>query len=144
MEIDSTFLNTVCRSVRVEPNQYFDVVNDMFDFIEKNDGIGLAANQVGMDIRLFVMCIDNKQYVCFNPMILAKSVNTTIEKEGCLSFPGKLLPVERNTSISASWFDLDGKLHIEQLDGLVARCFQHELDHLNGITIMGKQNGIKE
>lgn len=144
MKLDSTYLKQTCKLVRFDhPNKYAELADDMIRFMNQNQGIGLAANQVGLDIRLFVMSVDGKQYKCFNPMIMNSSGEST-QPEGCLSFPGETVSVTRSENILATWFNEEGKLVIENLSGLTARCFQHELDHLNGITIMEKANGIEK
>lgn len=145
MKLDNKYLHQICNPTRFSiPNEYRALADEMVVFMKKNNGIGLAANQVGHNLRLFVMSIDGRDYKCFNPIILNKSTATSTAPEGCLSFPKKTVLVERNDSIFVSWFDEEGKLVLEQLTGIAARCFQHELDHLNGITIMEKEDGIKK
>lgn len=94
-------------------------------------GVGLAANQVGWNYRLFVL---EGGIVCFNPKILFKSEIQNHDREGCLSFPGLWLRVHRPEHIMVEYQDADGKVHQNEFTGMTARCFQHELDHLNGIV----------
>ena len=96
-------------------------------------GVGLAANQVGLKLRVFVMA-GSESYTCFNPSILQCSDTTKRDKEGCLTFPGLFLPVTRPDWIDARWFDISGKEQNMRFSGLTARVFCHELDHLNGIV----------
>lgn len=145
IELDNRYLYQICNPTRFSiPNEYTILADQMLEFTKKHGGIGLAANQVGHNLRLFVMSLDERDYKCFNPIILNKSKSSSTSIEGCLSFPELALPIERNDRIDVSWFDEEGKLVIETLEGLAARCFQHELDHLNGITIMERKDGIKK
>tara|TARA_B100000614_G_scaffold262909_1_gene301006 strand:+ start:491674 stop:492246 length:573 start_codon:yes stop_codon:yes gene_type:complete len=108
-----------------------------------NRGIGLAANQAGLLLRIFI-CRDNlndpaaKDRPCrayINPKILSGYGGKIAETEGCLSFPGVNGPVERYQTIDAEWYDINGAKHHQPLTGLHARCFIHEVDHLDGVNI---------
>jgi peptide deformylase len=111
------------------------LANQMISFMQKNNGIGLAASQVGISKRLFVMEVDAVQRACFNPEIIVWSVDLTDYSEGCLSFPGDECKIYRASAITVRYQNTQGIWIQEQLDDLAARCFQHELDHLNGITM---------
>lgn len=106
----------------------------MFEEMDRNipKGVGLAAVQVGLGISLFIYKFDDDKGVVLNPEILSRE-GKEIGEEGCLSVPGVYGEVERNGGIVARWLDLKGKKHEEHLNGLKARVFQHEIDHLNGI-----------
>jgi len=109
----------------------------MIEFMAQSNGIGLAAPQVGISKRLFVMSSDDwkdKFRYFFNPSVLENSKETNIDIEGCLSFPGKFLEVERSNSVKISYHDYLGTEFRDELFGYTARCFLHELDHLDGIT----------
>jgi peptide deformylase len=95
-------------------------------------GLGLSANQCGVSERIFVMGTDEFQLVCINPKVLEYGPYIR-DKEGCLSFPGLFLNVERPSWIEVEFTDENGKLNQTRLEGISARCFLHELDHLNGI-----------
>ena len=99
-------------------------------------GVGLSANQCGMYERMFVIGTDQFQMVCINPKIVENGEETIKGNEGCLSFPGLFLKVERPESIVAEWTNENGEVKRTLLSGLTARCFQHELDHLNGIKFV--------
>ena len=95
-------------------------------------GLGLSANQCGISERIFVMGTDEFQLVCINPKVL--EYGTDIKgKEGCLSFPGLFLNVDRPEWIVVEYTDENGVVNQTKLEGISARCFLHELDHLNGI-----------
>lgn len=115
---------------------------EMFETMIVNNGIGLAAPQIGLRYRVFVMIMNSynssKPTACFNPKIITYSENCHKAEEGCLSFPNLYLKVSRSASITAEWQNEFGELKSLNLYGIEARCFQHELDHLNGITFISK------
>ena len=98
-------------------------------------GIGLAANQAGLRDRCFVMSIEGQDWDCFNPEVLEFSNNQVEFQEGCLSFKGEQCIIKRPDTITVRYYDVYQNEHVEELTGLASRCFQHELDHLNGITM---------
>jgi peptide deformylase len=106
---------------------------EMHQTMKINNGIGLAAPQVGLNLNAFVMNVMGNKRTCINPSILSVSPEMENQEEGCLSFPGLRLPVNRPFSIIANWIDETGKEHTESLMGLEARCFLHEWDHCQGI-----------
>lgn len=96
-------------------------------------GFGLAAPQVGVSSRVFVMGSDDNYVAFFNPKILNSSKETSLVAEGCLSFPMLALKVERPSEIEVEYQDFNGVTRTGIFTGLSAHCFQHELDHLDGI-----------
>ena len=107
-----------------------------------HEGCGLSANQIGMDIRAFVMIRDieyNDVIVCFNPRIVTRSDECVWCEEGCLSFPDQFINVHRPDKIIVKYEDEDGKDHKISLSGFASRVFQHEFDHLNGIDFTQRQ-----
>jgi peptide deformylase len=109
-------------------------IDEMFKLMYKFNGIGLAANQVGLPDRLFVSNFD-KPRVFINPYILSYSAQEeTLGKEGCLSFPGLTLKVWRPRYVQIKYKDINGKIHVETFADYHARVIQHEIDHLDGIT----------
>jgi len=117
------------------PAQNSFLANQMFSLMKKNNGIGLAAPQIGISRRLFVMEIDQTQRACFNPEITSSSADLTEYTEGCLSFPKDECKIKRPSVVAVRYQNVQGIWIEEQLQGLEARCFQHELDHLDGITM---------
>ncbi len=117
------------------PTQNEFLVGQMLTFMRRNNGIGLAAPQVGISKRLFVMSIDGVERACFNPEIAQASADLTEYAEGCLSFPGEECKIKRPSAVSVRYQTTDGSWKQERLNGLEARCFMHELDHLDGITM---------
>jgi len=120
------------------------VEREMLDTMNSFNGIGLAANQVGLLRRVFVMKLqDGRELGCFNPWIMFGDNDKIDDEEGCLSFPNLWLKVARHNKITASYLDNTGKPCIIELEGLDARCFQHELDHLDGITFTEYVSNLK-
>jgi peptide deformylase len=96
-------------------------------------GIGLSANQCGVFERVFVIGTDQFQIACINPKIISHSKEIDRSPEGCLSYPGLYLHIPRYKSIEVEFYNEKGDLKQMKLEGLSARCFQHELDHMNGV-----------
>ena len=111
------------------------LASEMIALMTRENGIGLAAPQIGISRRLFVMLIEDRYRVCFNPEILESSDMLVDFNEGCLSFPGDQCIIKRPDWVTVRYQDHAGTEISDRLYGLEARCFQHELDHLNGITM---------
>lgn len=99
-------------------------------------GLGLSANQCGFHMRMFVIGTDQFQITCINPKVVWESENKVKRKEGCLSFPGLALSIDRPETIGVEYYDEKGNLKQETFSGTTAQCFLHELDHLNGIRMI--------
>ncbi|MDE2435637.1 MAG: peptide deformylase [Sphingomonadales bacterium] len=143
------------------------LVDDMFETMYEAPGIGLAAIQVGVPLRVLVIDLqpedeDAEPVACnhdghhhhhqptrkeprvfINPEILDPSEEHSIYSEGCLSVPDIYAEVERPARIRARWQDIDGKAHEEQIEGLLATCLQHEMDHLEGILFIDHLSRLK-
>lgn len=115
-----------------------ELVKTMRRDMQEYEGIGLSANQVGLDIKVFVAKVENKFYAVFNPEIIQLSKEMIPMDEGCLSVPGVFGSVERPAKITLKGFDLNGKPIKIKAWGLLARVFQHEVDHLNGKLFVDK------
>ena len=114
----------------------------------EENGIGLAAPQVGIETRAFAIMTRNlpgvtTPFAVFNPEIIAVSEEEENGEEGCLSFPGLFFHVKRPKKIIAEFFDRDKNKLTITLEGIDARCFQHELDHLNGVCFTSKVSKFK-
>ena len=107
----------------------------LLEFMRLKNGIGLAAPQIGLSKRVFVIEIDGNQRICFNPEITDASPDLVDFAEGCLSFPRKTCIIKRPDAISVRYQNYRGDWYAERMDGLMSRCFQHELDHLDGIVM---------
>jgi peptide deformylase len=108
------------------------VANVLFERMKQLGGVGLSANQVGLDMRVFVMGLDELKIAIFNPIIIKYSKEEEVFNEGCLSYPGIMLAINRPTKITATYQDETGKYVEQDFNGLTARIFQHEYDHMNG------------
>jgi len=119
------------------------VQQEMLTLMRLHNGIGLSGNQVGILLRVFVMRTqDGREFGCFNPSIIAGQ-DTVVGNEGCLSFPDLWLDVNRCHKITAMYLDSNAQERIIELEGIDARCFQHELDHLNGICYTDSMSPLK-
>ena len=96
-------------------------------------GLGLAANQCAVKERVFVIGTDQFQMACINPKVLETSKEIVKDTEGCLSFPAFFLSIPRPKWVDVEFTDENGQRKQTRLDGLTARCFLHELEHLNGV-----------
>ncbi len=111
------------------------LASDMIATMYAAPGIGLAAPQVGVNVRLFVMDCSKHEHpprVFLNPSIVEFSAEQEILEEGCLSLPEQFADIERPRSCRIAYMDMAGQAHEVDLEGIEARCAQHEIDHLNG------------
>ena len=100
------------------------------------NGVGLSANQIGIEERVFVMMIDidlQETITCFNPRIIKESKKEVVMEEGCLSYPELFIEISRPSSIIVKYEDEGKSIIKRRLDGFIARIFQHEYDHMEGI-----------
>ena len=108
------------------------IANVLFEKMKQLGGVGLSANQVGLDMRVFVMGLGETKIAVFNPIIIRYSKIEELFNEGCLSYPGIMLSIKRPTKITATYQDETGNIVEQEFNGLTARIFQHEYDHMNG------------
>ena len=119
------------------------LVEKMTDIMLENKGIGLAAPQAGIPLRLFIVSLDATREsvrVYINPTVTATTREFDSVEEGCLSVPGIYTKIRRYKKCRVTATDLDGNEFTEEAEGLYARCLQHEYDHLEGMTIAGRMN----
>lgn len=124
------------------------LAQDMISTMRDASGIGLAANQVGVLKRIFVMNCSTegnpaKPYVFINPAIATFSKEKETESEGCLSFPEMTADVTRSSFVEVKFQDIDGNWHQEHFEGIESRCIQHEIDHLNGKLFIDRTSLVK-
>jgi len=122
-------------------NETKKLIQDMKETMEKNQGVGLAANQVGIDERIIVVKTGTKPgdfLALVNPRILEKSRKIEMGEEGCLSIPGLFLNIKRAKKIEIEGIKEDGEKIKIEAEGLLARIFQHEIDHIEGILIIDR------
>jgi peptide deformylase len=137
-----TFGDPVLKT-RAAPVETFDdslarLTEDMLATMRENDGVGLAANQVGRLKRVLVASVEDEDYVIVNPVLSDMSETTERGQEGCLSIPGINVDVDRPTAVTVTGQDASGEpLRIEARD-MLARVLQHEVDHLDGVLILDR------
>lgn len=124
------------------------LADDMLQTMYDAPGIGLAAIQVAMPLRLITMDLSKKEgdkepRVFINPEILSASEELAVYEEGCLSIPEFYEEVERPARVRVRFMDIDGKIHEEDAEGLYATCIQHEIDHLNGVLFVDYLSKLK-
>lgn len=123
------------------PTDPVNLVDALIEKMKSMRGIGLSANQVGLPYRVFVM-ESVPAITCFNPRIVEVSNETITMEEGCLSYPGLYVKIKRPKAIKARYFDVTGEGITREFDGITARCFLHELDHMDGIDFLQRANAV--
>ena len=116
-----------------------DFEKDVIHLMIHSQGMGVAANQLGITKRFFAIGHESfdvfkKPAIIYNPVLVSASEENEVVQEGCLSFPGVLLQVERPRTVMVRYQNREQDYLLSRLEGMEARCFQHELDHLDGIT----------
>jgi peptide deformylase len=155
-ETPDPVLRQISKPVETFDDALRTLVADMFETMYAAPGIGLAAVQVGVPIRLLVIDLQEPQdpddpespnlrvpRVFINPEILWHSDNEVPYTEGCLSVPEQYAEVMRPDRIRAKWQDEEGKTYEEEIEGLLAVCLQHEMDHLNGLLFIDHLSRLK-
>ena len=114
------------------------LIPEMVRTMRKAEGVGLAAPQVGLSIRLCVIELSGAVSAFFNPKITSISKETTVSEEGCLSLPGEFFPIVRSEKITVRYDDIDGNPQKLKAEGFLAIVLQHEIDHLEGTLIINR------
>lgn len=122
------------------PTDPIQLSSDLVHTMMSKNGLGLAANQVGLPWRVFAMRTSPKMTVCFNPRIVDVSNEEVILEEGCLSFPDYFIKIKRPRTIKVRFTYPNGETVTETFTNITARVFQHELDHLDGILFQTRAN----
>lgn len=139
-------LEMPCEKVTVFDKKLSKLLTDMYDTMIENDGVGLAAPQIGLSKQIAIVDIDDHHGTIelINPVILEQRGKQT-GPEGCLSFPGLYGDVSRADYVKVRAFNRKGKVRIIEAEGFLARAIQHEIDHLEGILFTSKvERYIKE
>ena len=152
-ETPDPILRQISKPVEVFDDDLKTLIADMFETMYAAPGIGLAAVQVGVPIRLLVIDLQEPEEeggepvrdprVFINPEVLWHSDTEVPYTEGCLSVPEQYAEVMRPDQIRARWQDENGETHEEEIDGLLAICLQHEMDHLNGVLFIDHLSRLK-
>ena len=123
------------------------LISDLAQTMKENEGIGLAAPQIGISKQVVVVLADEESQdvlALINPHILKKSKEKNIMEEGCLSFPGIYLDIKRSNTIEVEALNLDGKKVKFEAKGLLARIIQHETDHIKGILFFNRLGFVEK
>ncbi|MGD8150810.1 peptide deformylase [Ornithinimicrobium sp. Y1694] len=144
-------LHSPTKRVKEVTDEIRTLVDDMFDTMEAAEGVGLAANQVGSRLRIFVWDCpvegqqEHSRGVVVNPVLERLGTPAPLDEdedgEGCLSVPGEWFPLARHPRARVTGTDLDGNEVVVQGEGLLARCLQHETDHLDGYLYVDRLTG---
>ncbi|MCK9192141.1 MAG: peptide deformylase [Sphaerochaetaceae bacterium] len=137
--IGEEILTVKCKKVVTFDSSLKLLVDAMFETMDEADGVGLAAPQVGIDMRLFVVDDhDGVRREFINPEIVETSMENVALEEGCLSIPGVYHDIERPAQVTVQAQDMNGKTFKLKADALLARAIQHENDHLNGVVFIDR------
>ena len=153
VEVPDPRLRQISSPVETVDDELRALIADMFETMYQAPGIGLAAIQVGVPKRVLVIDLQEPEEeggepvrdprVFINPEILESSDQDVPYTEGCLSVPDQYADVDRPDRIRARWLDENGKAHEETIEGLLATCLQHEMDHLEGILFIDHLSRLK-
>ena len=144
-------LRKKCEPLEQVNNETRKLMKDMLETMYKAPGIGLAAVQIGILKRIVVIDISKEKegekknpLFLVNPEITHRSEKTSVYEEGCLSLPGQYAEIERPAECRLKYVDYNGKAKELKVDGLLATCIQHEVDHLNGILFIDYLSKLKK
>ena len=152
IEVPDPRLRTISSPVAEVTAETRTLIADMFETMYAAKGIGLAAIQIGVPQRILVIDLQeegpegkpvNAPRVFINPEIVEEAPERSVYTEGCLSVPDQFADVERPATCRARWLDADGTAHDEVIEGLLATCLQHEMDHLEGIIFIDHLSRLK-
>ena len=153
LEVPDPRLRQISTPVEAVTDETRALIADMFETMYAAPGIGLAAVQVGVPIRLLVIDLQEPEFeggepvrdprVFVNPEILSHSDQDVPYTEGCLSVPEQFAEVDRPDRIRARWLDAQGVAHEEEIEGILAVVLQHEMDHLQGVLFIDRLSRLK-
>ena len=129
---------------RIKTPEFQELISDMALTMQEKDGVGLAAPQIGKNIRIIIFESKDGPMCLINPVLSKNSIMKEWGQEGCLSVPNKYGDVRRHKKTTCTYVDQTGQKHSIVAHGLLARIFQHEIDHLDGILFIDKARDIKE
>ena len=141
-------LNKPSAKVEAVTDEVRALLSDMLETMYANDGIGLAAVQIGVHLRCIVIDVAvregrNEPIKIINPEIIDESQDISVFQEGCLSFPDQFSDVERPESVSIRYTDENGEQKTMKAEGIMATCLQHEIDHVNGVVFVDHISKLK-
>ena len=138
LKVETGTANPILRKksepIKVVTKKILKLIKDMMETMEEQRGVGLAAPQIGVSLRLILVTLNkNKVFPMINPKIIQKSDETDIDEEGCLSLPGIWGKVRRSKEITVQFQNIKGQQMVLKFEKFEAREIQHEIDHLDGI-----------
>ena len=141
-------LKKECSPVPQVDDHHRELISKMNDVMYEANGVGLAAPQVGIDMRIFILDPgakeeEKKPLAMINPVLLSIDENLTPYEEGCLSFPEHFAEIDRPDKLTIEYLDENNKKKVISTDGFTSRIIQHELDHLNGILFVDHLSRLK-
>lgn len=142
VEIGAEVLREKSMEVKQVTPNIVKLIDNMLETMYDADGVGLAAPQIGVSKRVIVIDVGEGPIEMVNPVILERE-GEELDDEGCLSIPGVTGQVARAASVKVQGLDREGKLLVFEADGLLARAFQHEIDHLEGVLFVDKAKKTK-
>lgn len=119
-----------------------ELAEQLIECMKENKGLGLSANQVGLEYRVFVLNTQPEPLVAFNPRVVYSSDNSVIMTEGCLTYPDLYVKVRRPETLRIRYQDVNGNVQADAFNGIIARAIFHEIDHLNGIRYLDRVSPI--
>lgn len=149
VEVPNPILKQKSQNISTVNSEIKKFIDDMFETMYANNGIGLAAIQVGKPLKIITIDIrkkdeeKNNPLVFINPEIVSFSNDKKMMEEGCLSVPGQSAEVLRSLSIKVKYNDLEMEEHLDEYNGDLAHCLQHEIDHTNGIVYIDYLSKLK-
>lgn len=152
--IGSSVLRKVAKDIDKDYPEFDKLIENMFETMEKSDGVGLAAPQIGKSIRLFIVDaspladeepeLKDFKKVFINAQITERTGEKELMDEGCLSIPGINEEVKRETKIKIEYYDENFEFHSEKYEGILARIIQHEYDHIDGILFTDRISPLRK
>jgi peptide deformylase len=136
--LDDPIVRQKAKKVGKVDGQIRALITDLIDSMRAAPGVGLAAPQVGVPLRVAVVEVDKKLFTLVNPEIIERSAETQTGPEGCLSIPGYWAEVTRALKVRVRALDRDGRRFTTTAEGFLARAFQHEIDHLDGVLYIDR------
>lgn len=146
--VPDPLLKSISKPVDKVNNEIKNLINDMCETMYNAPGIGLAAVQIGIPLRVVVVDIskgeEKKPHFFVNPNIVWRSDKTSTYEEGCLSIPNQFAEIERPESCRVEYLDLSNQIKEIEVSGLLSTCIQHEIDHLNGVLFIDYLSKLKK
>jgi peptide deformylase len=135
-------LKVKAEPVAVVTSEIQEILNNILTVIRKHNAIGLSASHIGIPLQLVVVLI-NEPIFMVNPVIVDFSDEKHTSEEGSISFPRIVVPIERHYSIKVEYLDYFGVTQLVEYSGLTATCIQHEIDQMNGVTLLDRLSPLK-